>query len=290
MRRVVLTSFLFLCPLAVSAQSKINRGMALDQSAAIRVYNLTGSVTVRGWDRDSLAVRGTLGKGDEIHMGGSRQGMKMFIEGIDDRNPEPANIELMVPSRAKVWIKTATASVDVRDVSGSLDVYVVSGDIRVSGNPADVNAEAIDGSITIIGSPTWVRAKSASGSVTFTGSSSDISATTVSGKISVNGKRFEKVKVESVTGDIRFAGAVERAGLATVDSHSGSITVLLPAKWPTDLDAVSIAGTISNRFSTTKPRPGRYGRGAELVTDAYGGGTRIVVRSFKGAISFDAQK
>jgi len=279
-----------LVPLSMSAQSKVNRGMPLDQTAAIRVYNPSGSVTVRGWSRDSIAVRGALGKGNEIHMGGSRSGMKMFVEGIDDRNPAPADLEIMVPARAKLWIKTATAVIDVKDVTGSLDLYVVSGDIRVAGNAADVNAEAIDGSVTITGSPEWVRAKSASGDVTFTGSTSDISATTVSGKISLNGKQFEKVKAESVTGDIRFVGAVDRAGLASFDSHSGAVVISLPAKSGADLDAVSIAGSIANQFSTSKPRTGKYGRGAELVADANGGGAHIVVRSFKGPITFAEQK
>lgn len=216
--------------------------------------------------------------------------MKMFVEATDERNPAPANLELMVPARAKVWIKTATATIDVKDVTGSLDLYVVSGDIRVVGSPADVNAEAIDGSITISGAPDWVRAKSASGNVTFSGLTGDISATTVSGKISLNGKQFEKVKAETVTGDIRFAGAVDRAALASFDSHSGAVEIILPAKSGADLDAISIAGSISNHFSNDKPRAGKYGRGAELVTDANGGGARIVVRSFKGSIRFETQK
>ena len=288
--RPLIAVLFFLYPLCASSQTKVNRGMPLDQTAAIRVYNPAGSVTVRGWNRDSVSVRGTLGKGNEIHMGGSRSGMKMFVEGIDDRNPAQAPLEIMVPARAKVWVKTATAVIDVSDVTGSLDLYVVSGDIRVTGNPADVNAEAIDGSVTITGSPEWVRAKSASGDVTFTGSSSDISATTVSGKISLSGKQFEKVKAESVTGDIRFTGTVDRAGLASFDSHSGAVVIVLPAQSGADLDAVSIAGSISNQFSGSKPRPGKYGRGAELVTAANAGGARIVVRSFKGPITFAGQK
>jgi hypothetical protein len=288
--RPVLCAAFCLIPFVLPAQQKLNRGMPLDPTAAIRVYNLTGSVTVRGWNRDSIAVRGSLGKGDEIHMGGTRSGMKMFIEGIDDRNPAPADIELMVPARAKVWIKTATAGIDVKDVSGSLDLYVVSGDIRVTGNPADVNAEAIDGSITISGSPEWVRAKSASGNVTFNGSTSDITATTVSGKISLDGKQFEKVKAESVTGDVKFSGAIDRAGIASFDSHSGAVIISLPSRSGADLDAVSIAGAISNQLTSAKPRAGKYGRGAELVGEVNGGGARIVVRSFKGLITFGEMK
>ena len=270
---------------AAGAQTKVSRGLALDATGAIRVYNLVGSVKVTGWKNDSVAVRGALGKGNTLHMGGSRSGMKMFIESVDDRNPARADIELMVPMSAKVWIKTATASIDVKNVNGSLDLYVVGGDISVAGNPADVNAEAIDGSIKIIGSPAWVRAKSASGDVTVDGSSPDITVSTVSGKIDVDGTRFERAKFESVTGSIRFAGSFSRGGLVNFDSHSGSIEIGMPAGSPADFDIASISGAITNKLTSSRPVPGRYGRGAELITASGSGGTRVVVRSFKGAVS-----
>ena len=268
-----------------AAQTKVNRALQLNATGAVRVYNLVGSVRVTGWNRDSVAVRGTLGMGNVLHMGGGGTGMKMFIEGMDERNPSPADIEVMVPVRAKVWVKTATASITVSGVSGSLDLYVVGGDIRVNGSPADVNAEAIDGSITIVGSPGWIRAKSASGSVSIDGSSPDVTAATVSGKIDVNGSRFEKAKFESVTGNIRFAGSFDRGGLVNFDTHSGSIDISMPAGSAADFDVVSIAGSVSNKLTKSKPLPGRYGRGAELTTESGAGGTRVVVRSFKGPVT-----
>lgn len=286
MRRLIALALLVMTAMSASGQSKVNRGIALDATGAVRVYNLTGSVKITGWNRDSVALRAALGKGDVIHMGGTRSGMKMFVEGMDDRNPEPADLELMVPTRAKVWVKTATAGIEVRDFTGSLDLYVVSGEIRVTGNPTDVSAEAIDGSITITGLPDWVRAKSASGNVTFKGTTSDITATTVSGKVDITGKQFEKAKFETVTGSIRFAGVFERGGLATFDSHSGSIEIGMPVNAGADIDAVSIAGTISNKLSSKRPVAGRYGRGAELNGSVGEGGTRLVVRSFKGPITF----
>lgn len=266
------------------AQAKLNRGLQLDATGAVRIYNNVGSVRVTGWNRDSVAVRGVLGKGNTLHMGGGRSGMKMFIEGMDERNPAPADIEVMVPVRAKVWVKTATARIEVTGVTGSLDLYVVGGDIKVTGDPADVNAEAIDGSITIVGSPAWVRAKSASGDVSLDGSSSDVTVSTVSGKIDVDGTRFEKAKFESVTGSIRFAGSFMRGGLANFDSHSGSVEIGIPAGSPADFEVTSIAGSITNKLTSSRPVPGRYGRGAELVTASGSGGSRIVVRSFKGPV------
>ena len=283
--RALALLLLGLCSSSASAQTKLNRGLQLDATGAVRIYNHVGSVRVTGWNRDSVVVRGTLGKGNTLHMGGRGAGMKMFIEGMDERNPSPADIEVMVPMRAKVWVKTATASIDVSGVTGSIDLYVVGGDIRVRGNPADVNAEAIDGSITIVGSPAWVRAKSASGNVLLEGSSSDVTIATVSGKIDVSGTKFEKAKFESVTGSIRFAGGFQPGGLVNFDTHSGSIEIGVPSGNPADFDIVSIAGSIGNKLTKGKPLPGRYGRGAELITASGNGGTRVVVRSFKGPVT-----
>ncbi len=281
---VSLLAVSFLLSSGVEAQ-KVERGIRLNSDGSIRIYNNVGSVRVVGWNRDSVAVRGSLGQGNELHFGGSAGGVKMFVEGRDERNPAPAAIEVMVPARAKVWVKTASADIEVSGVTGSLDLYVVGGRIAVRGNPADVNAEAIDGAITITGSPGWLRAKSASGDVTLDGSSPDVTLSTVSGKIDADGTGFEKAKFETVTGNIRFSGSFRPGGLVNFDTHSGTIEIGLSPSTPADFDVVSIAGPITNKLTSSKPMKGRYGRGSELNTSSAGGGTRIAVRSFKGPVS-----
>lgn len=285
MRRAVLVSMASLAFAVQShAQAKLNRGMPLNPDGSIRIHNTVGSVKVTGWARDSVAVRGLLGKGNTFHMGGGRAGIKMFVEGMDERNPAAATIEVMVPAKSKIWVKTATANIDVSGVTGSLDLYVVGGRINVTGNPGDINAEAIDGSISVVGSPGWMRAKSASGDVRLDGSSADVTISTVSGKIDADGSGFERAKFETVTGSIRFAGSFRRGGLVNFDTHSGSVEVGIPAGSPADFDVVSIAGAITNKLTSSRPVAGRYGRGSELNTTSGNGGTRVAIRSFKGPV------
>jgi hypothetical protein len=286
MRRLGLMAAAILAAVPLGAQQgKVERGLPLAPDGAVRIYNTVGSVRVTGWARDSIVVRGSLGQGNTLHFGGTRTGVKMFVEGINERNPSAASIEVMVPHRSKVWVKTASASIDVSGVVGSLDLYVVGGRISVIGNPADLNAEAIDGPIRIVGSPGWVRAKSASGDVTLDGSSADVTLSTVSGKIDADGSGYEKAKFESVTGSIRFAGSFRPGGRITFDTHSGSIEVGLSSSGRADFDVVSIAGPITNRLTSTRPVKGRYGRGSELNTSSGGGGTHVAIRSFKGPVS-----
>jgi hypothetical protein len=267
------------------SQTKVERGLRLNADGAVRISNLVGSVRVTGWDRDSVALRGSLAKGDKLFMGGGPAGMKMFVEPLNDRNPQPTRLEVFVPARAKVWVKTATAEVDVTGVTGELDLYVVGGTIRVSGNPAELNAEAIDGDIQVTGSPGWLRAKSASGDVMLKGTSRDVSLSTVSGGITVNGGKFERAKFESVTGAIRFNADVDKGGALTFDTHSGAVDITIPNDAGADFEVASIAGTITNQLNSRVPAAGRYGRGSELVMSNGSGGARVMIRSFKGPVT-----
>ena len=284
-----IVAILFVASPAI-AQKKIERKLPLGMEAAIRIVNMVGSVVVHGWDKDTVMVRGTLGAGDNFFMGGGYTGAKMFVESANERDPKPARLEVWVPARVRLWVKTATANIDVSGVDGGLDLYVVSGTIDVTGNPHELNAEAIDGDVHITGSPPWVRAKSASGTIVFQGASSDAAFSTVSGAVKVDGGVFERTKIETVTGNISFSGRLDRSGAFDFDTHSGAIDLAIPDKTPASFSVVTIAGTITNNISRNSPIPGRFGRGAELTMDASGGGAKISVRTFKGAVTLRRTK
>ncbi len=284
--RLVIAGAALLCyasPLA--AQSKIEKKIPLGMEGALRIVNMVGSVVVHGWTKDTVLVRGTLGSGDRFFGGGGYTGAKMFVESENDRDPKPAKLEIWVPARARIWIKTATANIDVNDVTGGLDLYVVSGTITVNGSPHELNAEAIDGDIRVAGSPSWLRAKTATGAITFQGASSDIGLSTVSGSIKVDGGIFERAKLETVTGNISFGGKLDRSGAFDFDTHSGNIDIAIPDKTSVTVSAVTIAGTITNNLSKVPPTPGRFGRGAELTMDLGGGGAKVSIRTFKGPVT-----
>lgn len=294
MLRLLGLLLLLALPDVLAAQTRVSRSFPLNADGSVRIHALVGTVLVRGWDRDSVTVRGTLGAGNRLHAGGGRTGVKMFVEAENDLRPSASALEIMVPARAKVWIKTATADVRVASVRGSLDVYVISGTIDISGSPADVNAEAIDGTILIRGSPGWVRAKSASGAVSLWGASRDATLSTVSGRITVDGNAtprgvFERGRFESVTGDISFRGGIERGADLRFDSHGGAVDVTLPQRGA-DIELTTISGAIRNEASSARPLAGRYGRGAELRTTIGDGGAAVSVRTFKGAITIRRAK
>ena len=281
---------LFASPLV--AQRKIERRLPLGMEGALRIHNMVGNVIVHGWNKDTVLVRGILGPGDTFHMGGGYTGVKMFVESVNDRDPKPTRLEIWAPARVRLWVKTATANIDVSDIAGGLDLYVVSGTIDVTGNPRELNAEAIDGDIHIAGSPSWVRAKSATGTITLQGASPDAGLSTVSGPIKINGGTgvFERTKIETVTGNISFAGRLDRSGAFDFDTHSGVVDIAIPEKMGATFSVVTIAGSITNNLSRKNPIPGRFGRGSELSSEEDGGGARVSVRTFKGPVTLRRTK
>ena len=274
----------------LSAQKKIERRIPLGMEGAFRIMNMVGTVVVHGWSKDTVLIRGTLGAGDQFYAGGGYTGAKMFIESADEHDPKPTSLEIWVPARARVWIKTATAPIDVDGVDGGLDLYTVSATIDVTGNPRELNAEAIDGDIHVNGSPGWLRAKSASGAVTLRGASPDAGISTVSGAVKIDGGPFGRTKVETVTGNVTFNGRVDRTGTFDFDTHSGSVDIAVPDGTSATFSVVTIAGSINNRASRGSPTAGRFGRGSELTTEIGDAGAKISVRTFKGAVTLRRTK
>src|SRR5205823_7580635 len=71
---------------------------------------------------------------------------------------------------------------------------------------------------------------SATGDIVLSGDSEDAGLTTVSGTIRVPTGRFDRARIESVTGAVDFAGTIARGGSLDVDTHSGAIDLRLPRK------------------------------------------------------------
>lgn len=264
---------------------RIDRRIPFDPDGSLRIYNMTGSIRVEAWDRDTIAITGTVprGRSNQFFMGGTRRGAKMGIEAPTDIDQLPAHLVVHVPARAQVWIKSASASVVLVGLRGGIDVFSTSGNIQFEGEPDQLNLETMDGNIDANAHGTWIRAKTASGIITLRGSGEDVAASTVSGNISLLSGGMRRARAETVSGDIGFAGSLTRDGALTVESHSGAVDILLPASLEADFDLSTYHGTIRNDFL-----PGRkavvQSSGLELHFTSGQGGASVNVKTFKGPI------
>ena len=278
-----------------SGRMAVERRYAMAADASIRVAGAISSLRIIGWDRDSLVITGTVPTGWRFDGGvnaaatGPSRAAKFYVEGGTDVSPTAAALELRVPTRARVWAKSGSADMDVSGVTGGLDLNIVGGSVTVQGAPRELNIESMDGDVRVQAGASWLRVKTATGNVDVRGGSEDAAVSTVSGTVRVSDGRYERGKLETVTGDVIYAGEVGNKGSVDITTHSGAIELRLPPRPSLELDAVTVTGTIENGVTSSKPIPGREGRGMELGFSSGSGDTRIVVRSFKGNVALKSR-
>ena len=273
---------------ALRAQRVVDVRRAVTATASVRISGAFAELRIRGWSKDSVAITGTIPNDARFDGGfvtsttGPSSGAKYYLETAS--GVPSGKLELRVPVGARVWAKSGSAAIDVEGVSGGLDLNIIGGSVRVSGNPHELTVESMDGTVVVDGSPTWTRLKTASGDIALNGGSDDAGLTTVSGTIRVISGRFERARIESVTGAVDFGGDVARGGSLDIDTHSGAVDLRMSPKTGADFDIVAVAGTIENTLTKRPAVAGREGRGQEIGFTTGGGGARVYVRTFKGSI------
>jgi hypothetical protein len=272
----------------LEAQRVVDVRRAVTPTASIRISGAFAELRIRGWSKDSVAITGTIPNDARFDGGfvtstsGPSSGAKYYLETAS--GVPSGKLELRVPAGARVWAKSGSATIDVEGVTGGLDLNIIGGSVRVAGNPHELTVESMDGTVIVDGSPSWARLKTASGDIVLNGASDDAGLTTVSGTIRVPSGRFERLRIESVTGAVDFAGDVARGGSLDIDTHSGAIDLRMSPKTGADFDIAAVAGTIENTLTNRPAVGGREGRGQEIGFTSGGGGARVYVRTFKGNI------
>jgi hypothetical protein len=263
------------------------KGWPLDMDGAIRIHNYNGTVTITGWDRDSVSIKATIAGNVGLFGGGPRTGVKTGLESGDVNSSPAADMVLFVPSRARLSIRGAATSVDIRNFAGVVDASTLSGAIHIAGPATEVTAETMDGDLTIDASPAYLRGKTATGRITWTGSSDDVDLNTVSGTVTISGSTLHRARIESISGDLKFSGTLKPAGRVTFDTHGGDITAVFTGDTRADLTADAPSGSVlgtefkrmpgKGPYSVGVPR-GVYGKPAVRPSD-------LILRSFKGRVT-----
>jgi len=297
MRQITSIAVLTLWAASAGAQQPTQRatdGWPLDMDGTIRIHNFNGTVTVTGWDRDSVAITAvidgkTLAGRKPLFGGGSRSGVKMGVNTVDDAKTAPAaDFTVFVPSRARLSIRGAATTIDIRNFAGTVDASTLSGKIHIAGSVTEITAETMDGDLEVEASPTYLRGKTATGRISWTGSSDDVSLSTVSGTIVATGGTLFRGRFESISGDLKFAGGVKPDGRVGFDTHGGDVTLAFSretrAEVTVDAPRWNVLGA--------EPTPSRPAKRAQIfgvpTAGIYNGKARpadVDARSFKGRIT-----
>jgi hypothetical protein len=116
-------------------------------------------------------------------------------------------IEIEVPRDARVEVGVAAGDVAVRDVRGGAVVRTASGDVSIKGAGGHVAVNASSGDVNVIAvEPVTLEVHS------------------VAGDVRARAPRFERVAVETISGDAEVAGTFAAAARHTISTVSGDLT------------------------------------------------------------------
>lgn len=167
------------------------------------------------------------------------------------------HVELDVPRKADLHIRTG---------DGSITCDSVSGNISLDSGDGSISAQALSGS---------VRLHSGDGSIHGIGLDGSVDATSGDGRVTVRG-RFDSLRAHSGDGSIEAnAGPGSRISSGwSLRSGDGSIHLTLPANFAADLDAHTGDGHIKLDFPVTVS--GKIGRSTVRGKMGAGGGPLLV--------------
>lgn len=282
--RFVAIFAVLLAPMA-GAQQKIARRIAIDPEASIRIGNLPGNTRLIGWDKDSIAVAGTVPAGASFFFGGAGRGAKMGVERDEKSGTSSGTpmLEVRVPHGARVWVRSSEGWIEVEGMTGEVDLATVSGSIKVTGSLRLLTAETLDGNLEVTGPSQLTRVRTGGGRITLSRVAGDLTVSTVGGAVQLMEAAPGSARIETVSGPVTYEGSLDRRSTLEIQTHSGDVELRLPQTVSGEFDFQSIDGTSQVALSPKAGSP-KPSKGKPLFFTAGGGGAHVVVRSFKGNI------
>ncbi len=250
---------------------KVERTLAVQPQATITLCVASGTLTVRGWDRQEVRVRSLDAqqiefrriekvKANEPMPPASRVDV-MVLDKNSRANPKVdcqaiADVEMEVPAGATVQVQTRDGDISISGVAGA---YAGSqnGDIRIERATKLVEAGSVGGSISLKNSSGRVNLSSAGGGVEATNvravtPEDTFEVGTVSGDIQLDHIANPKVMVKTVNGTLMMSGALVKSGYYAFTNMTGDVVLTLPHDASFRLNAkVSDKKDIISEFALT---------------------------------------
>jgi DUF4097 and DUF4098 domain-containing protein YvlB len=292
---------------------RFSRKVKIGRDGRFSLNNISGEVVV------------SAGSGDEVSI--------EAVKRTRGDKSELANVQIMVDDRAgRVEVRTEHeqnrrdrngrsdhVSVDYTvtvPASVSVDLHSVSGSVKVSGVHGSLRAETVSGDVIIVDAPRLEAAKTVSGDVSLTGvtADGDLSAGSVSGNVRAKGVKArgldlgsvsgdinvsdvtcERLGVKSVSGNVEYAGGISKGGRYEINTHSGTVRLVLANPGGFELNGNSFSGSIRSELPLTiggdssgrndRSRSGRDSGNSHSMRATFGDGSAtLVVRTFSGDI------
>jgi DUF4097 and DUF4098 domain-containing protein YvlB len=276
-------------PLACSAgEGSVDRKVNADPKGDVLISNVSGSVDVRGWDRNEVQVTGQLDEDVErvdVDTSGGRTTIKVILP-RNSHNGGDAMLEIQVPRGSTLEVSAVSADISSRGVLGTQRLKTVSGEITAEISGDDSEVRSVSGDLTVKGNgkPGSLRVSSVSGSLELTNSAGKLDVVTVSGDARVHMGDTSEVNARTTSGTLELHAKLLRDARVSVEGVSGDISLDLDDVPGLTLEIESFSGDITGCLAGGAERVSKYGPGVRLNTRTGDGSARVRAKTLSGDI------
>jgi len=252
MRESRMNSLWALCtlvPLACAAnEGSVDRKVAADAKGDVLISNVSGSVDVRGWDRNEIQVTGQVDEDVErvdVESSGGRTVIKVILpKGMSGDGD--AMLEVQVPRGSSVEVSAVSADISSKGVLGTQRLKTVSGEITAEVSGDDSEVRSVSGDIRVHGSgkATSLRVSSVSGGLDLTNGAGKLDVVTVSGDARVHMGDSSEITARTTSGEFELHTRLSKDARVSIESVSGDLTLDLGNSTGLALEIESFSGDI----------------------------------------------
>jgi hypothetical protein len=245
---------------------KVERTIATDPAVTVSVCVMSGSISVRGWDKNEVSARSSDAAQIELRqkdaLSGHAKKLEVFVvdksdvQRVKDNCQAFSDLELYVPRTASVHVQTRDGDISISEV-GIAVAGTQNGDIDIERVSRAVEVGSVGGSISIKNSTGRASITSIGGGIEVlnlrpSAPADAFEAISVSGDLNLEGISLAHFNARTVSGDVHLTGPLAAGGRYGFKTMSGDVTLTLPVEASFNLSAkVSLDGEIITDFPLT---------------------------------------
>ncbi|HXM97911.1 MAG TPA: DUF4097 family beta strand repeat-containing protein [Candidatus Dormibacteraeota bacterium] len=208
-------------PQKVPANARIlirgTRGDISVRSSTDNEIRVSAKKNARAWNEESAQRIADRVRAEIVKNG---DGYEVRVAGSDDARIS-VDLDVTVPEKSAVTIKTEKGDVIVSDVGGALNISDMTGDVEVRGNNGDVDVDIRKGD---------VKLSDTKGNIKISGKGGAIDATSASGSLTVDGDFFGPIRADKISKGVRCVSGKTDLTLSQLAGHlelgSGNLEIL----------------------------------------------------------------
>ena len=292
--RLGIASMALLAASAVAARAEdVTKSFAVSGRANVRVETNDGSVRVASGDSKQVEFRVEyqgyeLGKnlrvdahqdGDKVELTARVTGRWGFSLGHNSRG---LHIEVRMPREGDLQVETGDGSVQAGSINGTVNVHTGDGSVKANSLSGTIDLHTNDGSITVENLKGDMRLRTGDGSIEARDLDGKVEADSGDGHIRIAG-RFDALNVTTGDGsvDTRVLPGSKMVSSWTIRTGDGSVDLVLPSDFQTNIDASTGDGHISLGIPVTVE--GTF-KNSEMHGKMNGGGQPLTIHTGDGSI------